>query len=124
MAARFGRLDLAIEHTAAPAQKTFLERRAAWGRDVRVVDVNLSGLDMQDPEHAEVDVDVSWVRQEEGLLRSTRIRQTWENTVGEGWELSREQHLSGDLGLFGEAAPAPVSRAPRPDVHFPSRTIR
>ena len=121
-AARFGRLDVAVEHTSPGARKNFLDRRSAWGREVRVLDVELAGLDMSTATDAMVIVDVSWMRMGEGVLRTTRLSQVWRDE-DHGWQLVRERRAAGDVGLLGE----PVIEQPREqhgDVHFPSRTIR
>ncbi|MBX3185294.1 MAG: hypothetical protein KIT72_16525 [Polyangiaceae bacterium] len=122
LATRFGRLDLAAEHTAAGARPHFLKRRADWGHDIRVVDVELTGMEMKDDENAVVQVDVAWTRMDEGHLRTTRVGQQWQDREG-SWLLVRERRVSGDFGLFGEPVEE-VQTAPRGDVHFPSKTIR
>lgn len=121
LAARFGRMDIALERTAPGARSHFLTRRSDWGKGVRVVDVEVTGLEMQDKENALIYVDVSWVRIEEGSLRMTRLAQRWQDIAG--WQLVRERRAGGDLGLFGEAVVV-LTPEPRGDVHFPSRTIR
>lgn len=121
IAARFGRLDLAAEHTSDGHRKRFIESRAEWGTGVRVVDVELAQLNVPDSEKAEVIVDVSWVRIDEGLLRSTRIRQNWQNPGG-GWQLDGEERIAGDFGLLGENVL--ILRPESHDAHFPTKTIR
>lgn len=121
LAARFGRMDLAVEHTSEGHRKRFLESRAGWGTDVRVVDVELAQLNVPDAQTAEVIVDVSWVRIDEGMLRSTRIRQNWENPGG-GWQLDGEERIAGDFGLLGENVM--ILRPESRDTHFPTKTIR
>lgn len=121
LATRFGRMDVALGHTAKGARDAFLERRGAWGRDLRIVDVELAGLHVESETAATIQVDVSWVRMNEDRLRTTRLAQVWRDDRG-GWQLVREQRLAGDIGLFGE----PVVQAntePR-DRHFPTRVIR
>src|SRR5688572_5995578 len=121
IATRFGRMDVAAEHTSEAHRSEFLASRAEWGSNVRVLDVELARLDVPDSEKAEVIIDVSWVRMDENLLRSTRLRQNWENPGG-GWLLSGEQRLSGDVGLLGESVT--VLRPELRDSHFPTKTIR
>lgn len=121
IATRFGRMDVAAEHTSEAHRSEFLASRAEWGSNVRVLDVELARLDVPDSEKAEVIIDVSWVRMDENLLRSTRLRQNWENPGG-GWQLSGEQRLSGDVGLLGESVT--VLRPELRDAHFPTKTIR
>jgi hypothetical protein len=120
LAARFGRMDVAIGHTATGARAPFLERRSEWGKELRVLDVELAGLSMNDPRQALVLVDIAWMRMGEGALRTTRIAQTWRDD--EGWQLVREQRVAGDIGLFGEQVL--VQRPEARDAHFPSKTIR
>jgi hypothetical protein len=121
VAARFGRMDIAMGLTSGAARKNFLSRRGEWGRSVRIVDVELSSMTMPDGDHAEIHVDYSWTRVDEGVLRTTRIAQHWED-MGGGWKLVREKRLLGDLGLFGE--PLPNARSePHPDVQFATKTI-
>jgi hypothetical protein len=124
-AARFGRMELALEHTAAGTQRHFTKRRSEWGKAVRVLDFELSGLSMHDAENATVMVDIQWMRVDEDSLRLTRVEQTWRGAIEDrGWTLVRERRVGGDLGLFGE----PVARAaPGPahgDVQFAAKTIR
>lgn len=121
LAARFGRMDVAAEHTADSHRSAFLASRADWGKDVRVVDVELAQLDAPDSEKAEVIVDVSWLRMDENLLRSTRLRQNWENPGG-GWRLSAEERIGGDVGLLGESVT--ILRPDARDAQFPTKTIR
>jgi hypothetical protein len=121
LAARFGRMDVAAERTSDAHRSQFLASRAEWGKDLRVLDVELANLDVPDSEKAEVIVDVSWVRVDENLLRSTRLRQSWENPGG-GWQLSAEQRIGGDVGLLGESVM--VLRPETRDAHFPTKTIR
>jgi hypothetical protein len=120
LAARFGRMDIALGLTDQNAKSTFVERHAAWGDAIRVLDVELSGLTMPDPHRAWLQVDYSWMRIDESSLRKTRVAQLWHDK--NGWQLVREHRVAGDVGLFGERAR--TKAAPRPDIHLPSRTIR
>ncbi len=122
IAARFGRMDIAVEHAARGARQSFLDRRSTWGHNLRVLDVQLSGLQLKDDKHATVDVDISWERMNEGMLRQTRVAQLWRDTEKGGWQLVREKRVAGDMGLFGEEVE--VLHPEHRDVHFPSKTIR
>jgi hypothetical protein len=122
VAARFGQMDTAAEHTSRTARPMFLERRQHWGDAIRVVDVNVAGLNLVDKEHAEVTVQYAWTRMDEGMLRATVVKQYWENPALNGWRMEREQTLSGDVGLFGEPTPV-TTPAPRGDVHFATKTL-
>jgi hypothetical protein len=121
LAARFGRMDVAVENTTDDVREGFVQRRAQWGRDLRVVDTELSALNMKGKDEAEVFVDVSWMRIDEGLLRGTRVKQTWKKD--DGWKLSSEARDSGDVGLFGERVVV-LRPEPAPDARFPTKVIR
>jgi hypothetical protein len=121
LAARFGRTELASGLTSKAARKGFLERRANWGKELRVLDVELTGFDMSAKDRVRVEVDYAWTHMNEGQLRNTRVTQEWRDE-GRGFVLVAEHRASGDLGLFGEKAPAP-DPAPRRDVHFATKVI-
>lgn len=122
VATRFGRMDVAIEHTAADHRSEFMRKRADWGKEIRILDVEITKLELKDEDRAEVFVDVGWVRMSEGLLRSTRVKQDWENGEND-WQLAAEERLSGDLGLLGEPVVVLRPEVPR-DVHFPVKTLQ
>jgi hypothetical protein len=122
VATRFGRMDVAMEHTSDAHRAEFIRTRADWGKDIRVLDVELSKLEMKTPDSAEVFVDVNWVRMDEGLLRSTRVKQHWQN-ADKDWQIDAEERLDGDIGLLGEKVVVLRPDAPR-DVHFPVKTLR
>lgn len=120
VASRFGKMDLATTNTAPAARQSFLERRRQWGGEIRILDVEMAGMQLTKPTAATIQVDFSWMRIDEGLLRTTRIEQSWSNVEG-SWLLTRERRIAGDLGLFGEGIPS--KPAPHKDVHFPSKTL-
>jgi hypothetical protein len=122
VATRFGRMDVAMEHLTKEHRNEFSRQRADWGHEIRVLDVELAQLDLQSTKEAKVLVDVSWMRMDEGLLRSTRVKQNWENS-GSGWELGAEERLAGDIGLLGEDVVV-LHPAGAHDAHFPVTTIR
>ena len=120
LATRFGRMDVALGHTSKGAQQAFLERRTEWGKNIRIVDVELAGMAMSDETHATFQVDVAWVRVNDDTLRVTRIVQAWVDEGG--WRLAREQRGAGEIGLFGE--PVNLTPATPRDVQFQSVTIK
>jgi len=120
LATRFGRMDVALGHAAPGARDAFLERRTEWGKNIRIVDVELAGLSMKDEFQATVQVDVAWVRVDDDTLRNTRIAQVWKDDGG--WRLTREQRIAGDLGLFGE--PMLLQPAEPRNVQYATKTIR
>lgn len=122
LASRFGRMDVALGLTSDGVRRTFLEHRAAWGKDVRVLDVELGSFSMTSGDHAAVEVDYSWSRSNETQLRTTRVAQDWRDAGG-GFKLVRERRVAGDTGLFGEPGPVPET-APSRDVQFATKVIR
>ena len=120
MAARWGRMEEAMQLSSKEARNEFAQRREGWHDRVRILETELCGLDMKDATHASVKVEVSWVFADDPTLRMTKLSQEWSDEEGH-WEMMSEKHLSGDKGLFGEE----IKREARPrDRHFPSRTIR
>jgi hypothetical protein len=122
LSARWGQIDMAAARTSPNARDAFFKNRAGWGHDVRVIDTELAGLSLKDSSHAQVQVDVSWVRIDEATLRITRIEQTWVDEMGK-WQMKKEARVGGDLGLFGEKVERPLEER-RPDAQFPTRVIR
>lgn len=122
VAARFGRMDVALGLTADAVRQSFLKHRAAWGKDVRVMDVELVGFDMSAGDRAQVEVEYAWSRVNEAQLRSTRVAQEWRD-LGGGFRLVREKRSGGDLGLFGEPLPPAMEPSPRRDAQFATKVI-
>ena len=122
LAARFGRMDLAAAQAADSTREEFLQRRAGWGKTLRILDTEMAGFQMPDATHATVVVDVSWVRMNESIVRSTRVSQAWRDEQRGGWKLVREKRVEGDLGLFGEYVEIQAKQTK--DVHFPVRVIK
>jgi hypothetical protein len=102
-ATRFGRMDIALSHVAAGVQAEFSGRHRDWGRAVRIVDVDLLGMQLQTPDLAEVEVAVSWHRIDDTILRQTTVAQKWTQQQGD-WRLSEELRTGGDQGLYAELA--------------------
>src|SRR5690606_13001405 len=82
MAARWGQIDVAAGLAADDVRSEFLNRRADWGGQVRIIDTELAGIELSDSSNATVYVDVSWVRIDETTLRVTRLEQTWKDNGG------------------------------------------
>jgi hypothetical protein len=122
VASRFGRLDVASQFAAPEAQRVFLERRKDWGDGIRVLDLQIDHVQVKDSSNAEVTLQVDWTRPTEGLLRSTRLQQTWSTKDQGPWRLQSERQVHGDRGLFGEKAKAKFL-APANDTHFKSRSL-
>ncbi|WP_437315965.1 hypothetical protein [Sorangium sp. So ce385] len=103
-AARFGRMDVALERVGSTAREDFMRRHADWGARLRVVDVEFGGFEMTQRDEAEVYLDVLWLRHDEATVRTTRIAQRWRDERGH-WELVGEERKDGDAGLLGEPPP-------------------
>jgi hypothetical protein len=120
-ALRFNRLDLAMSHVSKEAQGDFLRRHGTWGRDVRIVDVELQSVRPVTMDSAEVTVGVHWHRMDETTIRSSGITQLWKEGE-DGWRVSEEMRVGGSRGLFAKPAKAKrreVERdiaTPRPDL--------
>lgn len=99
VAARFGRLDVAMEHVAASSQRTYAEMHASWGKKLRIVDVDFGGVRKLPNGDMVVEVLVQWQRLDESILRVTSVAQTWRDSKG-SWEVILEEPAGGDEGLF------------------------
>jgi hypothetical protein len=120
-AARFGRMDLAIEHVKDSAREDYTKKHAGWGRVVRVVDYEFSGLQKRKDGDADVYVTVSWHRMNETTMRMTELAQRWTDKRGTWW-LTSEEERGGDPGLLAELAPRMddgVPPQPRPSRYQP-----
>lgn len=121
LAARFGNLDLAADFASPAARPGFLARRALWGHEIRILDVELVGLRVdEDAAQAFVEVNVSWMRTSESALRVTRIAQMWRERDGD-WQLAQESRVGGDIGVFGEAVQ--VLRPAAEPRHFETQRL-
>jgi hypothetical protein len=119
MAARWGNMTEAMGRADPKVRLEFAKKRATWHSNVRILETELTGLNMKDATHATVHVDVSWMFSDDPTLRVTRLKQEWSDAEGK-WVLLAEKRVGGDLGLFGEE----VKKAEkRQDKHFPSRVI-
>lgn len=116
---RFGRMELAAEKVAPSAREAFLQRRKAWGGNVRVADYELAGFRMKGKEDAEMLVKVAWYRIDQGDLRVTLLKQDWHAFKGD-WRLVDETRADGDIGLIGEPAPPAEAPAKARPTHFPT----
>jgi hypothetical protein len=133
-AARFGRMDIALEHVKDTARDEFTRRHAGWGRAVRVVDYEFGGVGSRKDGDAEVIVTINWQRPAETTMRTTDIAQRWTEKRG-SWYLLSEEERAGDRGLLAElqkadpqkpgAAAAASSAAPiAPETPSPSLRSR
>lgn len=119
MAARWGRMDVALERSAPEDFSDFVQRHAKWHSEVRIVDTELAGLNLTAPTEATAQVEVSWTLDNDTTLRVTRLEQNWKSFEGK-WMLVAEKRVAGSTGLFGEAI---EYESPRGNRHFPTRVI-
>jgi hypothetical protein len=118
---RFGRDELVMERVAPTVRDDFAAHHHGWGSSVRLADVELAGIRPHGDHALEVIVRVAWYRPEQPDLRVTTLQQSWREV--DGWQLTEEKRIDGDVGLLGERivyeAPT-VGRAPAqfPTVHL------
>jgi hypothetical protein len=125
-AMRFGRLDVALEHVASAARDEFARRHERWGRDLWIVDLELTEVRSEGADEASVHFSVSWQRLDEAHLRVTRLKQRWRDDRG-GWRMTAEEQSGGDAGLLGDSAKGSVQagQASRRSVAgYQTRVIR
>lgn len=116
--ARFGRNELMMERVAQSARNDFAAHHRAWGTSVRVADLELAGIEAHGDHELDVIVRVAWYRPEEQELRTTTLRQTWRDS--EGWKLTAEKRVDGDVGLLGEPVVYETPGRDRPPAQFPT----
>lgn len=109
VATRFGRMDVAMDYVGEGARDDFTREHAEWGRDLRVVDVELLNLDMAAKDQANVVLSVLWQRLDEAQIRTTQLTQSWSDGRG-GWRMISEKRSGGDRGLLGDR-PKPAASA-------------
>jgi hypothetical protein len=109
-AMRFGRMDIAADHVAPKAAQEFRKNHEAWGKRLRVVDLEFSGMEIKKKGEASVGVAVSWVKLDDATLHVTEIEQRWQED-GDTWRVVEETRRSGDEGLLAETSKTPVQAA-------------
>ena len=100
MGLRFGHNTQALGKVAIDHRRDFLRRHREWSQRLRIVDLDLAGLDVRD-EGADVFVSVLWQPVDETTVRTTVIQQTWKDQRG-SWQLVDEKRAQGDSGLIDE----------------------
>ena len=126
MNARFGRMELAAESIDPKVRENILQSRRKWGGEVRLADMELTGMKTLTKNGDDVDVSVriAWYRPSEGELKTTLVTQRWHGTRGD-YKLTEERRVDGDVGLLGEstASLAPTAEE-APPAHFPTVRLR
>ena len=115
---RFGRSELVMDRVAPGTRETFAAQHRAWGSSVRIADVEMTGLQPRNDHELDVFVRVAWYRPEEQELRSTTLQQSWRDD--DGWKLTSERRLEGDVGLLGEAVVYERPDSQHGPVQFPT----
>jgi hypothetical protein len=104
-ATRFGRTDIALEHVKPSSREEFGQQHRAWGRSVRVDDIEVSSFTMRKDGDADVTLTFAWHQMNDTTMRETEVVQRWTDERGTWW-LVREEETSGDRGVLPEAAAA------------------
>jgi hypothetical protein len=99
-AARWGRIDLAVQYIEPAYHDRFLKIRRGWNRRIKVADADLVGIQMvPDQDVAVARIAFSWYRLESMTLHHTVVRQVW-NEHDDGYLLGSENVVEGDGTLF------------------------
>lgn len=102
---RWGRIPVAEAAVEARAREAFQQHHRGWGREVRVVDLDVDSVRLASTTGS-LRVRVTWV----GGTNSTDVRESvveerWVSTDG-NWRLTHEAVIAGDETLFPAATPA------------------
>jgi hypothetical protein len=122
---RFDRTQMVVDRVAAKDRAEYMHTHHAWGGEVRVTDAEVAGFKMVNPNEAEVHVHVSWFFLGEGELKSTVLKQRFEDDKKGNFLLVSEERTEGDIGLLGEhfeRVAAPPEMLP-PPPQFPTVRI-
>ncbi|HEX3346225.1 MAG TPA: hypothetical protein VHS09_16695 [Polyangiaceae bacterium] len=119
--ARFGRNEMVLDQIAPAAREEFSQHHRAWGKGIRVADIELAGLKKHGDKDVDIVVHVSWYTPEQQELRSTLLQQTWHNKT-DSWQLMAETRMDGDIGLLGESVVVEAPTERKVPSQFP--TIR
>jgi hypothetical protein len=128
-AMRFGRMDIAGDYVQQKARATFAVEHAAWGKNVRIVDLEYAGMQLKEKDEAETYVNVSWQTLADPTMHETKVVQHWTSDKGR-WTIDSEA-TEGDPGLLAKpkvkapAAPgSPAAAGDAPDAPPPLPTVQ
>ena len=93
-----------MSHVEVEQQGDFARRHAEWHRKLRIVDVELRGMQLLTADTAEVVLDVSWHHLDESTMRGSTVSQRWKQS-GRNWVLTEEHRIDGSKGLFAKQKP-------------------
>lgn len=100
---RWGRIDLAAQRVAGTHRAAFIAQHREWGRDIRLADVEVTGMEMNLPDGSSAStVTYGWIDERTMELRTTSVRQRWVGE-GEGFVLASETIIGGEPELLAGA---------------------
>lgn len=102
MGTRFGRMPL--EKVAASSRDKFVAQHKAWQGPIRIVDVDLAGMNVPKTGDATVFIAVGWQRADEQDMRQSVLAQKWREER-DGWMLASETVADGDPTIFDASRP-------------------
>ena len=106
-AARWGRIDLALQYIKPEYRERFLVSHHNWGRDIKVADSELLRIEMApDRKTAVALVGISWYDLDSMTLRNTVVKQAWQERDG-GFVMNAEDVFEGDAELLAMPAEQP-----------------
>lgn len=110
-AARWSRLDVAIDEVRPDYRPRFAASRRAWGRAVHIADSEIVSIRMDD-DGATSRVEVRWYRVDSTTIRRTLVEQRWHRD-GRDFALREEVIADGDPDLLeGVGVELPPDLAP------------
>ena len=118
MGLRFGYNGQALGKVASEHKREFLRQHRDWSQRLRIVDLDLAGLEINEKGDGDVYVTVLWQPVDETTVRTTVIHQTWKDQKGT-WMLVAEERSQGEQGLINETGDKkqdesePKSKEPR-----------
>jgi hypothetical protein len=128
-AMRFGRMDIAGDYVEQKARATFAVEHAAWGKSLRIVDLEYAGMQLKEKDEAETYVTVSWQTLADPTMHETKVVQHWTSDKGR-WTIDSET-TEGDPGLLAHVKMKlppprnqPAAAGPAPDAPPPLPTVQ
>jgi hypothetical protein len=95
-------MDIALEHVGPKEREEWGKKHAGWGRNVRIVDLELAGMNLKKSSEAEVMVNITWQKPDQATVLTTAVLQSWKDVSGT-WYLISEEEKAGDTGLLADA---------------------
>jgi len=100
-AARWGRLDIAMEKVAPGYVREYARRHHDWGSAIQMADVEILRMQMADDEKkATVVVAFGWYDYDTMTLERTVVRQKWNSLSAGGFVLAEEEVIDGNERLL------------------------